>query len=475
MYHKNMMKRLAIIALSLCGVLTACNAGSSGAPGSTPILPGLPNASSSSKTIPASSGGDIFLGRMIAVRVEPNVLSVDQNVRVDFSPTLRESAPNPGWAVASGELSVTIPQGTNDRRHVMEIYRSRRDVPDGITLRLPYSLNDAVGVQDARAPLVTLVTPEGARRIVLDGTFDTVNRIATVTIPRPMLKDVTAIHLALGMNAVTPNARGAQSITIQTGGRYWNDSTRQWSAVPTSVDPNARTLVVVHGIFSSVESSYPCAHDYMTTASSQPGAYQQVVGFDYDYTEPPSVNGPRLAAFINGLQLSDYDIEAHSYGTLVALGALHNLSVQPYRAILVGGPLPLRGSPLVTSPWIRDILLSLASVTLATPQQVDNALDSGMVQSLAPDSQELQALRAEVYSLPAPPRFDRVAGTKQYWEEDLFSWALWGTIQYPWDGVVEESAAESNDLPYNRQIAIPFQHVGLPCDAPTIAFVLASK
>lgn len=469
------MKRLTFIALSLCVVLTACNAGSSSAPGKAPLLPGLPFATSSDKSLSASRGGDILLGASIAVHVEPNVLAVDQSVRVDFSPTLRESAPNPGWAVAAGELSVTIPQGTNNRRHIMESYRSQRDVPNGITLRLPYSAGDAAGVQAARVPLVTLVTPLGARRIVLDGTFDTVNHIATVMIPRPMLKNVTAIHLALGMNAVTPNMRGAESIAIQTGGRYWNDSTRQWSATPAALDPNARTLVVVHGIFSSVESSYSCAHDYMTTASSQPGAYQQVVGFDYDYTEPPSVNAPKLAAFINGLQLANYDIEAHSYGTLVALGALHTLNTQPHRAVLVGGPLPLRGSPLVTSPWIRDILLSLASVTLATPQQVDNALDSGMIQSLAPDSQELQALRAEVYSLPAPPRFDRVAGTKEYWEEDLFSWALWGTIQYPWDGVVEERAAESNDLPYNRQIAIPYQHVGLPCDAPTIAFVLETK
>ncbi len=469
------MKRLTLVALSLCVVLSGCTSGSSSAPGTAPLPPNLPGIASGSKSISATNGGDILLGQIVAVHVEPNVLSVDQNVRVDFSPTLREAAPNPGWAVAAGELSVTIPQGTNNRRHVMEIYRSLRDVPDGITLRLPYSANDAAGVQDARAPLVTFVTPSGTRRIVLDGTFDTVNHIATVTIPRPMLKNVIAIHLALGMNAAAPNARGVQSVAIQTGGRYWNDSTRQWGSVPSAVDPNARTLVVVHGIFSSVESSYPCAHDYMTTDSSQPGAYQQVVGFDYDYTEPPSVNGPKLAAFINGLHLADYDIEAHSYGTLVALGALQGLNTQPNRAILVGGPLPLRGSPLVTSPWIRDILLSLASVTLATPQQVDNALDSGMIQSLAPNSQELQALRAEVYSLPAPPRFDRVAGTKQYWEEDLFSWALWGTIQYPWDGVVEESAAESNDLPYNRQIAIPFQHVGLPCDAPTISFVLETK
>ncbi len=409
------------------------------------------------------------------VRVEPQVLSVDQPVSVGFSPTLRESAPNPGWAVASGELSVRIPLGTNTRPHIMAIYRSRGEVPNGMTLSLPYDAEDAAGVQEARAPLVTLVTADGARRIVLDGSFDSVDRIATVTIPRPMLKGVTEIDLALGMNAPASTARGVRSVTIQTGGRYWNDAAGRWSASPLPVDPNARTLVVVHGIFSTVESSYACAHEYTTSASSQPGAYRQIVGFDYDYTEPPSVDAPKLAAFINALHLANYDIEAHSYGTLVALGALHDLDLQPHRAVLVGGPLPLRGSPLVTSPWIRDILLSLASVTLATPQQVDDALDSGMVASLAPDSQELQALRAEVDALPAPPRFDRVAGTKGYWEEDLFSWALWGTIQYPWDGVVEERAAESDDLPYDREIAIPYQHVGLPCDPPTIAFVLETR
>ena len=469
------MKRLAFVALSLCVSLTACNAGSSSAPQSALLPPSTPNVQSRSALLSALHGGDVTISPTTTVHFEPNVLASDQSVRVDFSPMLREAAPNPGWAIAAGELSMTIPQGTNTRRHIMQVYRSRNDVPNGITMRIPYNASDAPGVERAHAPLVTLVTADGARRIVLDGTFDTIHHVATVLIPRPMLKGVLAVRLALGMNASPINARTAQSVTIQSGGRYWNDTSRSWSSTPSALDPNARTLVVVHGIFSSVESSYACAHDYTTNASSQPGAYTQIVGFDYDYTEPPSVNGPKLATFINALNLTNYDIEAHSYGTLTALGALQNLATQPNRAILVGGPLPLRGSPLVTSPWIRDILLSLASVTLATPQQVDNALDSGMVQSLAPNSQELQNLQTEVDNLPSAPRFERVAGTKQYWEEDLFSWALWGTIQFPWDGVVEETAAESNDLPYDQQIEIPFQHIGLPCDAPTINFVLASQ
>ena len=469
------MKRLAVIALSLCVSLTACNAGSSSAPSSSLLPPSTPNAITKTQPMSAATGGDIALGATTSVHIQANVLSVDQPVRVDYLATLREKPPNPGWSIAQGELSVALAQGTNTRVHLMQIYHSRTDVPAGIVLQMPYTATDALGVETARAPLVTLITAAGARRIVLDGTFDTVNHVVTVVIPRPMLKGVTGVELALGMNAPRAQTRSAQSITIQTGGRYWNDAQGQWTSTPIALDPNARTLVVVHGIFSTVESSYTCAHAYTTAATTQPGAYTQIVGFDYDYTQPPSVNGPLLAAFINQLQLANYDIEAHSYGTLTALGALQNLATQPSRAILVGGPLPLRGSPIVTSPWIRDILLSLASFTLATPQQVDNALDSGMVQSLAPNSQELQNLQNEVYNLPAPPRFERVAGTKQYWEEDLFSWALWGTVQFPWDGVVEEVAAESNDLPYDQQIEIPFQHIGLPCDAPTINFVLASQ
>lgn len=460
----------ALLALSFSVV--ACSGGGSApsafAPSSSANLPALSNAA----TIPASSGGTIALGNGAELDVQPNILASNERVAIAYDPMIKQAAPNPGWAIASGQLAISLPGGTTHPAPVRLFRVPPSRAPLGLTLRMPYTPSDAARVQAANAPLVTLVDASGSRRIVLGGSFDTVHHLVTVTIPRAMLSGVTSVQLALGIDRY---ARALKTATMAGGGRYWVDATGAWSAAPIPTDPQARTLVAVHGIFSSVESAFSCAHAYTTAASSQPGAYDQIVGFDYDYTQPPSVEGPLLAQFINQLGLTNYDIEAHSYGTLVALGALSNLTTQPNRAILVGGPLPLRGSPLVTSPWIRDILLSLASVTFATPQQVDDALDSGMVATLATDSPELQQLQTQVWNLPNPPRFERVAGTKQYWEEYLFDWTLWGTIDFPWDGVVEEEAAESQDLPYDQQTEIPYQHVGLPCDQPTIDFVLAQQ
>lgn len=463
----------AVLIAAFLIPLGACSSGRTPQvlpPASSP--PNVPTASAS-RVLSAAAGGDIALRGGAGISLAPNVLRGDQRVNVDYASSVRETPPNPGWGVAKGELTVTIPNGTT--RHTERITaqsRSPLTAPRGVVLRMPYDADDASAVEAARAPLVTIVDSHGSHRIVLDGVFDSVHHVVTVNVPRPMLDgSVIAVRLALGTNASQFHAMTA----IQTGGRYWDDAAGAWTPNAQPLDPNARTLVMVHGLFSSVESAFGCAHDYTTAASAQPGAYAQIVGFDYDYTQPPSVEGPLLARFINGLGLTNYDIEAHSYGTLVTLGALPDVTLQPQRAVLVGGPLPLRGSPLVTSPWIRDILLTLAAYTLATPAQVDAALNSGMVDALGTDSAAMQRLRAQTWALPNRPRFDRVAGTKQYWEEDFFDWALYGTIDFPWDGVVETIAAESSGLPYVRQTEIPYQHVGLPCDAPTIDFTVSEQ
>lgn len=463
----------AVLVIGSLISLAACSPGAP-APATIPAV-SSPNSAPSSQTtqvVRGAEGGEVTLSGGSGISVQRNVLRGDQHVQVAYASLTREAPPNSGWGVARGELAVGFPAGTIAHAgRISPESRSPLTAPFGVVLRMPYDAQDAAAVERARAPLVTIVDSHGSHRIVLEGVFDRVHRLVSVNVPRPMLDaNVTEIRLALGTNA-----RRIQAAAIETGGRYWIDATNSWTPDVAPIDPNARTLVVIHGIFSTVESAYGCAHAYTTAASSSPGAYAQIVGFDYDYTQPPAVEGALFAQFINGLGLTSYDIEAHSYGTLVTLGALPNLRLQPHRTLLVGGPLPLRGSPLVTSPWIRDILLTLASYTLATPDEVDAALNSGMVDALGTDSSAMQNLQSQTLALPNPPNFDRVAGTQQYWEEWFFDWALSGTIQFPWDGVVEQTAAESADLPYTRQTDIPYQHVGLPCDDPTIGFALSQR
>jgi len=390
-----MRVRHASVGIAAALSLAACSSKALPPP-AYPLAPPSAPAQTAVQTISEAGGGSVAL-RDASVVIRPDLLRGNQQVRVTYDPLVRETPPNQGWAIVPGELTVAFTAGTHRPPRLPVRTYTPQTAPSGLLLRMRYPAAYAAAVERARAPLVTFTDDHGTHRIVLDGTFDAATHTVTVVVPRPMFDHTTSVRLALGTDAYSATA------PLATGGRWWNDAAGTWSTQPLPLDPSRRTLVMVHGIFSTVESAFPCAHDYDVSAGGGPGAYAQIVGFDYDYTQPPSEAGPLLARFITQLGLRDYDIEAHSYGTLVTLAALSHLVVLPQRAILLGGPLPLRGSPLVQSAWLRDILLTLAAVTLATPAEVDRALDSGMVASLAPDSAELQQLRDGVAVLAAPP------------------------------------------------------------------------
>jgi pimeloyl-ACP methyl ester carboxylesterase len=74
----------------------------------------------------------------------------------------------------------------------------------------------------------------------------------------------------------------------------------------------------------------PCAQ-----AIRSAGNYDQAVGFDYDWTQTPSTMAPQLATFINSLSASWVDIEAHSYGAVIALAALPKITAPVKNVILL--------------------------------------------------------------------------------------------------------------------------------------------
>jgi pimeloyl-ACP methyl ester carboxylesterase len=109
----------------------------------------------------------------------------------------------------------------------------------------------------------------------------------------------------------------------------------------------------VEAIFSSIENAFGPCEDRIIGA----GGYGQAVGLDYDWTQPPAVEAPILANFINALPVSTVDIEAYSYGTVVALAALPLITKKIGHVVLLGGPLPLNGSPQADPGYLRDLVL----------------------------------------------------------------------------------------------------------------------
>lgn len=435
-----------------------------------PIGPSLPLASA---PISATSGGSLGTAHGDTVTIAPSVLASDQMVTVGFDANASDAPPNAAWSVAHGALSIGLPSGAAPGgTNATYGYTS---APSGMHVYMVYGASEAAAIEAAKAPLITLTTPAGSSRVVLHGTFDTNAHAVAIDIPQPMLAGVTNVKIALGetnASAQAPSLGGKLWVPGVLYGGTWNSNFNLWST-------SARSLIVIHGIFSSIETAYSCANSYLSAtangSSNAPYSYQQIFGFDYDYAQPPAVEAALFATFVNSLNLSNYDIEAHSYGTLVTLAALPQLTAKPARTVLVGGPLPLRGSPIAdpNNVLLRDVLLTLAANTIASPAKIDEALSSGMAASLATNSPALTRILNGIKSLSPYPKLERVAGTEEYDVERLFWWALIpaGVDVHAWDGVVEEQAAESTDLIASRQTTIPDAHMGEPCDQPAIDFV----
>ncbi|HET9030271.1 MAG TPA: alpha/beta hydrolase [Candidatus Aquilonibacter sp.] len=459
------------LALVVCAsLLSACSSAS--------VAPSFIAPYHASAPIGAAPGGTLSLLHGDSVTVAPHLLAADQSVSLDYSGSSTDTPPNAAWSVAPGVLTISMPQGTGVAANAAQASYDYAHPPVGLHVVMAYEADNAAAIESAKAPLVTFVTAQASRRIVLHGTFDTVAHTVTLDIPQPMLAGVTSVRIALGETNASASAPAFGGKIWQPGliyGGTWNPNFNLWGT-------SARTLVVIHGIFSSVETAYDCANSYLSTtangSSTAPYSYQQIFGFDYDYAQPPDVEAPLFAAFINKLGLTNYDIEAHSYGTLVTLGALPKLAVRPNRTVLVGGPLPLRGSPIAdpSNVLLRDLLLTLAAETISSPAQIDEAIQSGMVASLATNSPALTTLLNGVKGMAPYPNIERVAGTQEYDVEQLF----WGPLKdagvdvTAWDGVVEESAALSTGLTATRQTTIPYAHMGEPCDQPTIDFVTSA-
>ncbi len=116
--------------------------------------------------------------------------------------------------------------------------------------------------------------------------------------------------------------------------QYYDPNTDQWSNPPGTVNLHKRTLILVHGIFSSAKSTFPCAG-----SMKRLGNYDQVIGFTYDWSTPLGTMRTQLADFVNNLPAQDWiDIEAHSYGTDVVLEALKDVRAPVKNVILLAGP-----------------------------------------------------------------------------------------------------------------------------------------
>ena len=412
-----------------------------------PIAPGVgAGAPESGYTTTLSlSGGN-------TVSLNTTVVPTSAITSTTYASQATGTPPAPGWGVVPGVVSVVFgaPPVTALPLKASADANALRIVLHVPTAELP-------AVLAAHAPIVAIHHTDGTTSpFVVAGTFDGSAATVTIDLAAGMLVNAMQVDAFVATNAPAPTYTEAPS-----GPRYWNGTA--WSQTGT-IDPTKRTLVFIHGIFSSVETAFPCAATILAA-----GGYQQGVGFDYDWTQPPSTEGPLFQAYLQRLQaakLTSFDLEAHSYGTLIALYALPAVASSVPHVVLLGGPLPLEGTPIASSYLMTPILGILAAVYLQNPSLIYDAFASGMVDSLEPKSPSMQYILAGLEQMRASPRMIQVAGTKEYDAESYLPVSLYVTL--PWDGVVEKIAADDTNIPNGTPASYPFVHTDLPCASPQI-------
>lgn len=408
----------------------------------------------------------------------PNGFRSVARVAVAYDPSGRLGAPNSAWTILPGTLRATFYPALGvamDAKH------------PGVRLTMPYPQDRAGDVLAAQAPVVSVVYAGGrSLRWPAPGYFDLRNASVTVDLPAGLLEHATSITLALAVD-------DKKFKLPEPGPRYWTG--KVWSQTG-DIQTGKKTVVLIHGIFSSVESSFPTPRPWQFWSAcpkriAVAGKFDQVLGFDYAWNEPPEVEGKLFADFLKQVgkaKPASLTIEAHSYGSLVTLAALPKLGSDATAAnvVTMGGPLPLRGTPLAKpeNHWRMGMVLGLLSWYFDEPPSViDRAYKSGMVASLATDSDDLKTILSDLNAMQTKPNYVQVAGTKwicfipgikdcNYSEETFKKQLIDGSgVQLPWDGVVETIAADSTDIPGATSKEFGLSHIDLQCDDGVIGWI----
>lgn len=472
----------AIGLAALLGGLSACGGGSSGSSGGGPIVPvatPTPASLTTTATISAAQGGTVALPDGASVTVPAGFLTTDGPVTLT-SNTQAPPAPIPGAVVASNDVKVTfgVPVSATVRQP-----RARPQSTSGdLIVSIPVPNGNLASIQQASIMAVKLNRADGSSDYISpDATIGTATA-SSKRGPKSLISVITgaiqtSLNGVISFNADVlandlnyyPPLPAAKILSPPGNGGTW-------STYNGGIRPNKRTLVFVHGIFSDIEGSFDSA---CASHIAQLGGYDQVLGFNYDWTLSASAAAGNFRDFLNGLPTQSWlDIEAHSYGTIVTLTALPNIRQPVKNVILLNGPLPLNAAPIARKPWImRSIGITLASGYLgsqsrkivATPPQLIAMTAGGhTLDSLTPGSPAMNAIVATLPNVVPAPKYIEVGGTLPYTiVKRLFN----SEFTPPYDGIVELASANSTNFyqaaaQHSVRTSFPLTHTDLPCNDP---------
>lgn len=385
------------------------------------------------QTISAASGGTITLPDGSSVTISPGLLASDNTVTLT-EVSVPASQPQSQLLAETGPalyLSFSTPpqfQGAAIRASA-EISQPADSTTllAGITYHFSFGLNFP-SAASTMAALASFANQAG--QVIYQGyasTVSTAQKTATafidsacLTVLNTALSSPTVAKLTIGVYFVELAAQPANPPT--QGLLVWNSNAGQFLPFQQCSPSNSSgqsTLVVIHGMLSSVEGSY--TNLLGTTNFPTNVNYGSVYGIDYDWWNGLQDNGKTVAAFLDTIATcsagNQIDILAHSEGVPVTFSALTQDSLAKSsigHVIAIAGP--ILGTPIANSVTQqlgtgRYALLAVASALPfqqmvfppVTPNGLLDVLNDQFAKDLATDasgSGELASIRSSWVSDP---------------------------------------------------------------------------
>jgi uncharacterized repeat protein (TIGR03803 family) len=262
----------------------------------------------------------------------------------------------------------------------------------------------------------------------LPSSYDATQNVTTVQVDSTMLEGSST--LLIGLTSPQTSTLG------HTGNAWlqvWNDAQTSFADAPNGYCPTgSRTLVLVHGMFSSAQDSFGQKIGWAASASfSPPGPYQTVLGINYAWWNDINTSAQSIAAILNSLFDSPcsyggtFDIEAHSEGTVVTLDSTGSMSANTRAKLqhiaLVAGP--INGTPAAQDA--SDLLTFYLNLPLLDPTVVLMPPDQhdiyGFISELTPNSTAVLAAQSMAAANVPSTEIIAVGGDKGY----LYWWGSW--------------------------------------------------
>ena len=423
------------------------------------------------QVIPAIEGGMVSLPSGSRVTIPPGTFATDQTVTLSLFSALPDQPPS-GIIIGIGPtlmLSFT-PQGTPNtiNRPSHSVRQQTTPAPGDLQFDLDLGAHTIPGI-DGSAPIANIVDlSEGNTFVGIPGSVT--NNTATYTVPLSLLQN--SQRIAVSQANLNPTLLAFRP-PDRFGTRIWNPALSQWLDFPQNFDPNKKTLVLVHGILSTVEGAFGnCVNDILAE-----GGYEQVLGFNYDWTEGVFLqSGPRLATFLNDLErmmVTDVDMVAHSMGGIVAIAAASETDLQIQNMVLEGAP--LAGTPL-SSIANRNIAWVSTLANIHRPEDdppplpltLEDVTNSGVAADLEPENPLLVRIQEAARAKHPETNFIKVVGTKTPdWVSRLNRVGLDPFSGQPNDGIIPVSSDSESILP-GPTLPFDLSHTEIECDPKVI-------